>query len=149
MRFSLFPLVAAASLGWTGPALAQHAGHGAGGSTNGGDHARSHDQKPSSLLPPTLPTGPRQVRVTITQDGFTPKEIDAEAGDSVVLVITRLTSATCARELNFFGRGLQVALPEGQEIKITVDVNEVGILRFGCLSGAEGAVIRIAENRRP
>lgn len=148
MRFSLLPLVAAVPLAWTGPALAQHAGHGASGSTHGGDHARSHDQKPSSL-PPLLPTGPREVRVTIAQDGFTPKEIDAEAGDSVVLVITRLTSATCARELNFFGRGLQVALPEGQEIKITVDVNEVGVLRFGCLSGAEGAVIRVAENRRP
>ena len=148
MRFSLVPLVAAASLGWTSHALAQHAGHGAGGSTNGGDHARSHDQKPPSP-PPTFPTGPRQVRVTITQDGFTPREIDAEAGDSVVLVITRLGSATCARELNFFGRGLQVALPEGQEVRITVDVNEPGILRFGCLSGAEGAVIRVAENRRP
>lgn len=148
MRFSLLPLVAAASLGWTGPALAQHAGHGAGGPANGGDHVRSHDLK-ASPLPPTWPTGPRQVRVTIDKDGFRPREIDAEAGDSVVLVITRLTSATCARELNFFGRGLQVALPEGQEVKITVDVNEAGILRFGCLSGAEGAVIRVAENRRP
>ena len=148
MRSTLLLLVATALLTRAVPAFAQHAGHGAGDPTHTGDHARSHDHGARSP-PPTLPTGLRQVRVTITEAGFSPREINAEAGDSVLLLITRLTSTTCARELNFFGRGLQVALPEGQEVRITVDVNEVGFLRFGCLSGAEGAVIKVAENPRP
>jgi plastocyanin domain-containing protein len=93
--------------------------------------------------------GPRQVRVTITGTGFEPKEIHADAGDSVTLFITRSTEATCGKEVNFFGRGIQVAVPLDQETKITIDVNEPGVVRFGCLSGSAGATIRVAENLRP
>lgn len=149
MRSTLLLLVATAPVAWASPALAQHAGHGGGDATRPGDHAGSHGVEPHAPRPPTLPTGPHQVRVTITAEGFTPREISAEAGDSVVLLITRTTSATCAKEVNFFGRGVQVALPEGQEVKITLDVNEVGVLRFGCLTGSDGTLIRVTENLRP
>ena len=88
------------------------------------------------------------MQVTIGETGFDPKEIHANAGDSVTLRITRVTENTCAKELNFSGRGVQVAAPLGQELKITIDVDEPGVVRFGCLSGADGAVIKVAGNER-
>lgn len=100
-----------------------------------------------ALLVPT--PGPRQVHVTISEAGIEPREIHAEAGDSVTLLVRRVTEATCAKEVNFVGRGLQVAVPKDQEVRITIDVNEPGLVRFGCLSGAETAVIRVAANNRP
>lgn len=144
MKLSLIPMAAALALA-ASPAQAQHAGHGGSDSMPQAEQAR---QAPARVTTPTLslPTGPRQVQVTIGEGGFEPREIHANPGDSVTLRITRVTENTCAKEINFSGRGVQVAVPFGQELKITLDVNEPGVVRFGCLSGADGAVIKVAEN---
>ncbi|MCM2334924.1 MAG: hypothetical protein NDI82_13400 [Anaeromyxobacteraceae bacterium] len=67
----------------------------------------------------------------------------------MTLLFRRDTERTCAKEINFFGRGLQVAVPRDQEVKVTIDVNEPGVVRFGCLGGGESAVIRVTANSRP
>jgi hypothetical protein len=67
----------------------------------------------------------------------------------VTLLFRRATERTCAKEINFVGRGIQVAVPRDQEVKVTIDVNEPGVVRFGCLGGGESAVIRVAANSRP
>ncbi len=149
MKIIMSSAAAVMVLAWAEPSLAQHAGHGGGDPMREARPARHRDTPRAPGPPPGLPSGPRQVQVTITETGFEPSEVRAEAGDSVTLFITRLTEATCAKEVNFFGRGVQVALPMGQEVKVTIDVNEPGTVRFGCLSGADGAVIKVAENRRP
>jgi hypothetical protein len=107
------------------PSRAQHTGHGAG-----------PERPPSarSTAPAlTLPTGPRIVDVRVTEAGFAPSEVRAGVGESISLRITRETEATCAKEVNVFGRGVQVALPRGQEVKITVDVDSPGDVQVGCL----------------
>ncbi len=146
MQIYLIPLAAGLVLA-AAPTQAQHAGHGGGDSRPQAEQAH---QAPAREKTPTLslPTGPRQVQVSIGEAGFDPKEIHANAGDSVTLRITRVTDNTCAKEVNFSGRGVQVAVPLGQELKITIDVNEPGVVRFGCLSGADGAVIKVAEIAR-
>lgn len=127
---------------WSRAAYAQHAGHG-GMAPSEPRVEKTRQEAPRLSMSP----GPHQVDVRITDAGFSPKEIPAGAGDSVSLYLTRETEATC-KEVNFFGRGVQVAVPMGQTVKITVDVNEPGIVRFGCLSGDGGAVIKVAEARR-
>ena len=129
------------------PARAQHAGHGGSTGAPAAESPRHEAPRAPALLLPT--PGPRQVQVTISETGIEPREIRAEAGDSVVLLLRRVTDATCAKEINFVGRGLQVAVPRDQEVKITIDVNEPGKVRFGCLSGAESAVILVTANSRP
>ncbi len=146
MQLSPIPLAVALMLA-AAPAQAQHAGHGVGDAR---PQAEQERQAPSRIATPplSLPTGPRQVQVTIGESGFEPSEIQANAGDSVTLRITRVTENTCAREVNFHGRGVQVAVPLGLELKVTIDVDEPGVVRFGCLSGTDGAVIRVAERVR-
>ena len=130
------------------PAMAQHAGH--GGSSGSPPAGPAPRQDPTRVPAPLIPSpGPRQVQVTISEAGIEPGEIRAEAGDSVTLLFRRVTEKTCAKEINFVGRGLQVAVPRDQEVKVTIDVNEPGVFRFGCLGGGESAVIRGAANRRP
>lgn len=107
------------------PARAQHAGHGA---------MPERPPPPRSTAPaPTFPTGPRVVVVRVTEAGFAPSEVRAGAGESISLRITRETEATCAKEVNVFGRGVQVALPRDQEVKVTIDVDSPGEVRVGCL----------------
>ena len=107
------------------PARAQHAGHGA---------MPERPPSPRSTAPALmLPMGPRVVDIRVTEAGFAPSEVRAGAGESIVLRITRETEATCAKEVNVFGRGVQVALPRGQEVKITIDVDSPGEVRVGCL----------------
>ena len=141
-------ILAAASFALIGlPARAQHAGH---GGPTGSPVVESPRHEPARAPALQVPTpGPRQVQVTISEAGIEPREIRAEAGDSVILLLHRVTERTCAKEINFVGRGLQVAVPMDQEVKITIDVNEPGLVRFGCLSGSESAVIRVAANSRP
>ncbi len=129
------------------PVRAQHAGHGGSVSASAAEPPRHEPGRAPALLVPT--PGPRQVRVTISEAGIEPSEIRAEAGDSVTLLFRRITERTCAKEINFVGRGLQVAVPLDLEVRITIDVNEPGLVRFGCLGGAESAVIRVAANGRP
>lgn len=106
------------------PSRAQHAGHGAG----------PERPPPRSTAPAlTLPTGPRVVDVRVTEAGFAPSEVRAGAGESISLRITRETEATCAKEVNVFGRGVQVALPRGQEVRVTIEVDSPGEVRVGCL----------------
>ncbi len=146
MQIYLIPLAAGLVLA-AAPTQAQHAGHGGGDSRPQGEQARPAPTRVTTP-PLSLPTGPRQVQVTIGEGGFEPREILANSGDSVTLRITRVTDNTCAKEVNFSGRGVQVAVPLGQELKITLDVNEPGVVRFGCLSGADGAVIKVTEVAR-
>lgn len=130
------------------PARAQHSGH--GGSSGAPTAGPAPRQEPTRVPVPLIPSpGPRQVQVTISAAGIEPSEIWAEAGDSVTLHFRRDTERTCAKEINFFGRGLQVAVPRDQEVKVTIDVNDPGVVRFGCLGGGESAVIRVAANSRP
>lgn len=129
------------------PVRAQHAGHGGSASAPAAEAPRHEPGRAPALIVPT--PGPRQVQVTISEAGIEPREIRAEAGDSVTLLLRRTTERTCAKEINFVGRGVQVAVPLELEVRVTIDVNEPGQFRFGCLGGAESAVIRVAANSRP
>ena len=68
--------------------------------------------------------GDVQVQVTISETGIEPSEIRAEAGDSVTLHLRRDTERTCAKEVNFFGRGLQVGELRGQRAMLVEHLAE-------------------------
>jgi plastocyanin domain-containing protein len=77
-------------------------------------------------------SGPRTVKVAVTDRGFEPREITARQGQPVTLLVTRKTEATCAKEFVIADAGIRRDLPLNEEVEITLTPEKKGELRFAC-----------------
>ncbi len=77
-------------------------------------------------------SGPREVKVTVGANGFDPWRIDARSGEKLVLVVTRTTDETCAREIVIPDAGVNTALPLGQPVRVELVPARAGTVRFSC-----------------
>lgn len=72
------------------------------------------------------------VHIRVTQNGYEPAVVKAEAGKPLTLVVTRTTDKTCATELVLPEENLNVPLPLGQPVTITFTPRQAGKLRYSC-----------------
>jgi plastocyanin domain-containing protein len=79
-------------------------------------------------------TDPR-IQVTVTSKGFEPASIPVKAGQRVVLVVTRTTDRTCAKEFVIADRRLRKALPLNRAVEIGFTAKKPGPVRFTCGMG--------------
>lgn len=79
--------------------------------------------------------GARRVVVQVTEAGFVPDRIRAEAGKAITLAVTRKTDRTCARELTIKGQPGKTDLPLDREVEITYTPPAAGTIPFGCAMG--------------
>ena len=77
-------------------------------------------------------SGPREIRVVADENGFTPKSVNVKRGETVVLVVTRTTNATCANEAIFAETGKRYDLPKDQPVRIEIPTEAAGTLHFAC-----------------
>jgi hypothetical protein len=81
-----------------------------------------------------------RVKVEVTESGFVPESIPAEAGKPITLAITRKTDRTCAREILFknqegTGTTPKTDLPLNKEVEVTYTPKAAGKVAFGCAMG--------------
>jgi plastocyanin len=93
-----------------------------------------------TVAAPVTPPGPiaatsRRVVVQVTEAGFVPDTISAEAGKPITLVVTRKTDRTCAREFTIKGQPGKTELPLNREVEITYLPPAAGKIPFGCAMG--------------
>ena len=103
-------------------AAAQQAGHGGGfphQAPAGRDGPRARD--PGK----TAGAGARQVDVRVMDYGFAPAEIPARVGETLTLIVVRLTDRTCATSLLLPG-GRRIALPLDEEVRVDVELTGAG-----------------------
>ena len=74
----------------------------------------------------------RRIAVMVTSKGFEPASIPVKVGQPVVLVITRTTERTCAKEIVIADRKLRKALPLNREVEISYTAKKAGSVRFAC-----------------
>jgi plastocyanin domain-containing protein len=74
----------------------------------------------------------RRIAVTVTPNGFEPSSIPVRVGQSVVLVVTRTTEQTCAKEFVIASRRIRRALPLNQPVEIAYTAKKAGAVRFAC-----------------
>lgn len=74
----------------------------------------------------------RTVEIAVTDDGFTPAEVKAKAGETVKLAVTRKVEATCATEIVMKDFGVNKPLPLGKTVIVTVKPTKPGSYRFAC-----------------
>jgi plastocyanin domain-containing protein len=93
--------------------------------------------------PATKAKAPEQrVQVTVTSRGFTPATIPARVGRPVVLVVTRTTDRTCAKEIVIAERKIRKELPLNRAVEIRLVPEKRGPLAFSCGMGmVSGALV--------
>ncbi len=93
----------------------------------------------SAAAAPANPGGPASVQprvaVQVTEAGFVPSRIPAQVGKPLILVITRKTDKTCAREILFKGQAGKTDLPLNKEVEVTYTPQASGAVAFGCAMG--------------
>ncbi|MBI5168316.1 MAG: cupredoxin domain-containing protein [Candidatus Eisenbacteria bacterium] len=77
-------------------------------------------------------SGPREVRVAVTEKGFEPAKIEVAKGTETTLVITRKTNATCATEAIFQETGRRYDLPLNEDVRILLPTDAPVTLHYAC-----------------
>jgi plastocyanin domain-containing protein len=76
--------------------------------------------------------GEQLVEISVTEDGYIPKEVVVEKGRPVHMRVTRKTDKTCATEVVLAEHDIDVKLPLGQPVDIVFTPTKSGELRYGC-----------------
>lgn len=77
-------------------------------------------------------SGPREIKIVADENGFTPKTVSVKKGETIVLVVTRTSDATCATEAIFAETGKRYPLPKDQPVRIELPTDAAGTLHFAC-----------------
>lgn len=76
--------------------------------------------------------GPAEVHVTVTDNGFEPKDVRIPKGHAAVVVITRKTDRTCATEALFTETARKYDLPLNTPVRIDLTGVSPGKLHYAC-----------------
>lgn len=72
------------------------------------------------------------VKITVTESGYTPKNIEVKKGTPVKLEFTRTSEEGCGEEVMFESLNIKKPLPIGQPVLIEVTPDKGGELTFVC-----------------
>lgn len=78
------------------------------------------------------PAGPKEIAVVADENGFTPKTVSVKQGETLVLIVTRTSDATCATEAVFAETGRRYELPKGEAVRIELPTDTKGTLHYSC-----------------
>ncbi len=78
---------------------------------------------------------PQQLRVSVTRAGFEPASLKVKKGVPIVLIITRKTDQTCAKQAVFASLGKTVDLPLNQAVRVELPAQAEGRLSYACGMG--------------
>jgi plastocyanin domain-containing protein len=74
----------------------------------------------------------RRIQVQVTSRGFEPATIPVKVGTPIVLVVTRTTDRTCAKEFEIADRKLRKTLPLNRAVEIRFTAAKPCHVRFAC-----------------
>ena len=78
------------------------------------------------------PVRPQVVKISVTSAGFEPATLKVKKGVPIVLLITRKTDRTCAKQAVFSSLGKTVDLPLDQVVRVELPAQTAGRLGFAC-----------------
>lgn len=88
-------------------------------------------------------SGPSEVQVSVTDNGFEPKSVVIKKGAAAVLVITRRSQNTCATEAVFTETGKKYDLPLNQPVRIDLTGASPGTIHYACGMDMEHGTVTI------
>ncbi len=89
-------------------------------------------------------TKEKAVKVTISEDGFKPSQIEGQKGENLVLLVTRTTDKTCMTELkNVNGNG-ETKLPLNKEVRYQVgQLDKAGEIKLLCGMNMKAGIVKV------
>lgn len=85
----------------------------------------------------------QRIPVTVTSKGFEPASIPVKVGQPVVLVVTRKTDHTCAKQFVIADRKIRKALPLNRPVEIRFTAAKPGPVHFACGMGMVGGTLLV------
>lgn len=89
-------------------------------------------------------TEARRIEISVTEDGFVPKKFDVKRDEALILVFTRRTDRTCAKDvIVYVDDNAKIArfLPLNVPVEVSVTFPNAGEHGFACKMGMHGAAI--------
>ena len=84
-------------------------------------------------LPFSAPAAqPQRVELKVTGDGFVPAEVRVKKGQPLVLIVTRTTDRTCAKQIVIKDAGISQDLPLDKTVTVSFTPAKTGKLRYAC-----------------
>lgn len=72
------------------------------------------------------------IAMSVTENGFEPTDIKLKKGTPIVLMITRKTDKTCAKEIVIDEYKIHTMLPLNTAVSVGFTPTKSGELRYGC-----------------
>lgn len=94
-----------------------------------------------SRADPESQSGPQMARLTVSEHGFAPLEVQAREGKPLTMLVTRESDASCAKQIIIADAGIHRMLPIKQEVRITFTPEKRGDLRYTCCDEMVGGRI--------
>lgn len=97
------------------------------------DPHAGHPRPPAT--PPAAPAdtgGVRHISIEVTDEGFVPTPIAVKANQPLMLMITRKTDKTCAKEIVVPDYKIEKKLPLNQMVEVSFTPKKTGELVYGC-----------------
>lgn len=88
----------------------------------------------------------RRIEISMTEEGFVPKKLDVRKGEALILVFTRRTERTCAKDVIIYvddNTKIARPLPLNVPVDIPVTFRDAGERGFACKMGMRGAAILV------
>ena len=88
-------------------------------------------------------SGPKEVQVAVTDNGFEPANVVVKKGQPAVLVITRKSQNTCATEVVFTETGRKYDLPLNTPVRVDLTGASPGTVHYACGMDMEHGTVKI------
>jgi len=88
-------------------------------------------------------SGPKEIQVSVTDDGFEPKSVVIKKGAAAVLVITRRSQNTCATDVIFTETGKKYDLPLNTPVRVDLTGTSPGTIHYACGMDMEHGTVTI------
>ncbi len=92
-------------------------------------------QSPPTPAAPAAAVEVRHIVLSVTDDGFEPTPVAVKANQPVMLMITRKTDKTCAKEIVVPDYKIEKTLPLNQMVEVSFTPTKTGELVYGCAMG--------------
>ena len=76
--------------------------------------------------------GPARFELAVTDTGFAPATITVPAGKPFLLLVTRRTDQTCAKEIVFAAQGIRKPLPLNEAVEVALPASPKGEIAYKC-----------------
>ena len=88
-------------------------------------------------------SGPHVARLSVSESGFSPLSVEARRGQPLTLLVTRVSEASCAKEIMIPAARIRRSLPAHQEVTITFTPMERGSMQYTCCDDMAGGTINV------